>query len=425
VNRLVARRRGSAPAEGDDAAANELLLQADDAMRDAEDDAGFIEAQFGSVKARALRDAVQAAKAELRTAFEARTKLDEGSGLDDLERRRLRGDIISRARRALDLVDEQRRNVEDLRDVERKAPELLARLAKDLDDAEARLGPAEEALKRLAAFADSVTEPISGNVAEARTRIALARAQVAAGNQAIGRNDTRSAGEQARAAEEALAQALKLLEAVTAAESATVAAQSGLAAQMADVRTAVAGARAAVSGGTATGFEAQLAQAEERLAAAERFAAGERPDPVAAARQAAQGLAVANEILAGAQQATERRAADERALTAALQSAESTFERTADFIQVRRSGVEAEARARLATAERHLELARSLAPKDPARALRNAQLAESLADAAYNAARADFTLTRSNWGNDETLSADELLRRFAGGEFNRRRKARR
>ena len=438
LGRLAARRRGlpspvtpatrvatGSPSTDLAAQANELLLAADDGTRDAQQELGFIEAQFSVLEAKPLREAIDRARVELRAAFQIRQELDDERPEDAGTRRRMLSAIATHSRTAIELVDEQRGKVDRLRDVEAKAPQLLARVPEELTAIEARLPTAEQALLRLQSYAGAVTEPVAGNLPEAKKRLALASAQLEAAQQAIAAGDNRAAGQSAAAAEDASGQAIALLDAVANLEQAVLQASRDLADQLIEARTALASARAAVDEGRVTGLAAKLAEAEERLKAAEALGAGDRPDPISAARQASLAISAAAEVLAGVEEETARTARDRQALDVALRSAEATFAGAADYIGVRRDSVEAEARARLAEAERHLELARSMTEGDPARALANARRAEGLAVAAYNAARADFTLVKTAWGRDETLSAADLLKRFAAGEFGRKRRNRR
>jgi hypothetical protein len=124
--------------------------------------------------------------------------------------------------------------------------------------------------------------------------------------------------------------------------------------------------------------------------AAVRESGRPRPDYLAAYRLATQANSIADEILAGAQQAEQRRAKEQDRLEAALRQAESSYNRAADYISSRRRGVGRAARTRLVEAEGHLEQAQRLADTDPGAALVEATRAYNLAEDAYAQAKDDF-----------------------------------
>ena len=100
-----------------------------------------------------------------------------------------------------------------------------------------------------------------------------------------------------------------------------------------------------------------------------------------------QALAVARDA-----EQRERRAA--ASLDQALLTARSGIAAAGDFISTRRGAVGPEARTRLAEAQRHLDLAVAQGRTDPVGALREAQLAGSLAQEALQRAQSDV----AGWG---------------------------
>ena len=108
--------------------ANELLIRADEAVRDAEEEMAFAEAQFGSAEVVPYREAVARASADLKVgvrpasaAGRRRARVARGAPTAR------RADTGARPR-AQTALDEQRQRIEQLRDVERRAPEILAAL---------------------------------------------------------------------------------------------------------------------------------------------------------------------------------------------------------------------------------------------------------------------------------------------------------
>lgn len=370
--------------------ANTLLIQADDAIREAGQELGFAEAQFNDADVAPFRDAIAAARVELQASFTVRQQLDDDVPEDPATRERMLGESVERSRRALGLIDEQRRRIKALRELEERVPELLGQLTAAIDALESRLPAAGTTFERLAGYAPAGWQPVKGNLEEARKRIAFARAEVERASAAVA-SDRPAAARSARAAQDALAQASALLDAIERLATALDEARVRLPAEIQAAAVDVERARAAVAGGRVDpAGQEKVVEAERLLAVARTESASATPDVVIALKQALQANATADEVLAGVREAEERRAREAAVLTAALRSAEMSVTQAADFIAARRGGVGREARTRLAEAERHLDAARSQASTDAGAATREAKTAERLADEAYRLASDDF-----------------------------------
>jgi len=399
--------------------ASALLIAADEAVRDAEDEIRFAELQFGEAEVGPYREALARASKELEAAFALRQQLDDDVPEAPDARRKMVEQIVEDAQRAKSSLDEQRRRIEQLREVERRAPEILAALPAQLDALEARLPETERILAGLERYAEESRVSVAGNLEEARQRLAQARAAVAEGQAALAAGDRPTTGtagpaaagatgraapgapglsvpgRSARLAQQAHAEAVQLLDAVAAlAESlrqAEAAAGPRISAAAADVGTARAalGARE-VSGRQSSDLDRRLAEAESALQQAQRELAARRPDFLAATKLATHADTIADQILAEVRQDEERRARELRLLEAQLQAAEASYSQAAHFVGTRRRGMGSAARTRLAEARRHLEQARALADSDLQAATAEARRAHDLAEEAYALARQDF-----------------------------------
>jgi hypothetical protein len=370
--------------------ANQLLLQADDTLRNATQELGFAEAEFEEADVAPFREALAAAKESLAAAFTVRQQLDDDRPEDPETRRKMLEEVVARSRAAMEQVNEETERLERLRDLEQNAPRVLEGLPARLDALDERTAEAERQLPRLRAFADAIWQPVQGNVAEARKRLGFARAQVKAGSEASAAGKKRDAATAVRAAEKAAAEATGLIEAlvhqVEAAEKARTTLPGELAAAEADVTAAT----RAVGGGEAGERGDDLVRAQELLARARQAAAQSKPDILTALELALQANAAADAVLARVRTQQEQREREAAATRAALDRAEASYRQAADFIAGRSHGVGREARTRLASAERHLRAAQSLVSKDGANALNEARQAQGLAEDAYRIARSDF-----------------------------------
>ena len=371
--------------------ANALLIATDERVRNATQEVGFVEAEYDAAEATPLRDAIEAAKLELREAFTLRQKLDDAEPEPPETREQMLNDIVARSKRANELLDRETERIQRLRDLERDAPAIIAALPERIAAVEARLPAADSTMAGLARYASSTSQPIGGNLAEARKGLTGAREALQRGSAALSGGDRRAAARSAATAEEGLTGATHLLDAIDKLAATANDAEMKLEEALAAAEDDLAGARQALAGAPAGSRKEDELRAADAALRDARFAAARTPvDPLDALRLAAEAHRAADELLAAARQDAEGRAKFAAAVDASLTTAAATVDRSADYIAARRGGVGRTARTRLSEAERQLETARSLRDRDPNAALEAARRAQQLADEAYSAAGNDF-----------------------------------
>ncbi|WUH91197.1 TPM domain-containing protein [Streptomyces sp. NBC_00433] len=380
-----------------DSQAGQLLVATDDAVRTSEEDVGFAAAQLGEAAAQPFTEAVDYARGELAAAFRRRQKLDDAVPADDVARRQLLDEILSRCTQANRRLDAESEAFDRLRAMEANAPRLLEEAEARAAALPGRIAAAEAALTPLAAtYADPAIEPVAGHPAEARDRLDFAQAGLDQARAAIGTDHGRAAVF-VRAAEGALGQATALADSVTrradelhAADTALRAALTETDADLAEARTlpgADAAGRAGNAGGDHADLRGRIARAEVVVAAVRAELAGGRHEPIAGLRRVAEADAGLAEALAGARG---REAGGQRArglLDRALLGARSQVAAARDVITTHRAAIGSQARTRLAEAERRLQRAEAAAPTSAA--LTDAGDADRLAREAQRLARED------------------------------------
>ena len=432
VRGLRARGRRVLEAEGRtpealDQRAGLALVQADDVVRQAEDEVGFAEAQFGKSDAAQVARAVSSARQALREAFLLRQKLDDHIPDTESDRTRWNTRIIELCATATRLIETENSSLSERRSVERYAPERLAQLTAGLAETEAALPAARATLNALtrrfspAAIGAAADAPraTAALLAEARRSAdaaadAVSRGTLAAPHlDAVARHlgtarttlsqvthiadtlngaatelesslaDTRAGIAEARAARDAnpLPDAAdRIGDAITAAQRAADEAET-------QVRALAAGAGAGAAGNVrAADDEAEAHNDTTRPAERELVPVGGlNPLPtIGRLREASVQL---DQALAEARSNVERIKNAQAALRGAVFSANSYIEVAADFITSNRARVGPEARTRLAEAERQIVLAGASA--DPVEALDIARRAARLAQDADALARYD------------------------------------
>jgi uncharacterized membrane protein YgcG len=373
--------------------ANALLIQTDELLRQDDQELAFAEAEFGPDVVDPFRAALGQARAELQAAFKVRQRLDDEVPEDPPTRELMLNDIVTRCTTAQELVGKETERFRELRDLERRAPEILAGLPAELDKAEARLSPAEAAFAELEAEAASSAATVRGNVSEARKRIGLARETARRGSAAVQSGDKPTATRAAKAAQDAAAQAAALLDAIGNAVQAMEDSRRQLPDAIAAAQTDVAAARSALATATDKSAEADVGQAEAKLASAQQAASGDGRDIVLAFRLAKEAEASADATLGRIREGAERRAKALAAADAAMAAAAQAVDRASDYVAARRHGISRIPRTRLADAQNALDRARDLRDTDATGSLSLAQRALAQADEAYRLASDEFEQT--------------------------------
>jgi uncharacterized membrane protein YgcG len=379
------------------AEANRLLLATDDAVRDSEQELGFAEAQFGDAAAAPFRDAIAAAKADLRAAFGIRQQLDDATPEDRPTRRRMLAELIGRCRQAQGRLDAEAKRFEELRAFEKEAPAILAGLPAATDAVEARIPGVEATMTGLREYADASWQAVAPNLDEARNRLAAARAAIADGETAKAAGDTSRVAVATRVGQEAISQASGFLDAIEHLRSELDGTRDKVAAEIADAEADLARARAAAPGapgapGTPAdpAIPAQLAEADALLRSAREEIGVPKPDVGAAYTKARRANEIADTVLAGIRTAAEQQAALAARLDTSIRGAQATVTRAADYVATRRGGVGGEARTRLAEAQRRLDQAVAAGAADPGAGIREAEAAARLANEALAIAQRDY-----------------------------------
>lgn len=380
-----------------EALANQALVQTDDAVRDSEQELGFAQAQFGDDEVAPFQAVIVAAKGDLAASFKLRQQLDDAIPEDAATHRRMLEELVRGCRRAQARLDDVKEEFERLREIEAKAPQILAALPAQADALEARLPAAQAGMARLSAYADASWHAVAPNIDEAQKRLAAVREAVDEGAKAIAANDLQTAGRAARLGQDALGQGTAFLDAIDRLATELDGAKAQVDQMLVDADRDLAQATQASSGSTDPALDGRLAQAATLLSGARTALAGPKPDVAAAFAQARDAHTIADAALAAERTASEQRARDTARLDASIRAAQATLTRATDFIATRRGAVGTDARTRLAEAQRHLDQAVAAGAGDPVGAAREADQATQLANAAYQAAADDYGRYDDPW----------------------------
>lgn len=380
------RRRASAATRASekdlDTRAGSLLVQLDDAVKTSEQELGFAVAQFGEESTAPFRAALGSAKAQVKEAFELRHRLDDVQRETPEERRELTLRIIELCEAADAALDAQADAFDDLRALEKNAPELIESIGAEQAGLAGRIEAADAAVADLASrFGAPAVDAIDENPGQARKLASFAGTSLTQAREALAAGKTGEAAVAVRAAQQAAGQVGQLLAAVDGAVTELPQLSARLDAAIADTRADIAEARTA----DPAALDAVIADSERALGEAER------QDPATALAAVEQANAALNRELAAVRdrQAQVARAAAQ--LDRVTAEARAAVDAGREYITTRRGAVGPSARTRLAEAENQLTQALALARTDAVGALAAAQQSARLAGSALSLARADVS----------------------------------
>ncbi|WP_139416327.1 hypothetical protein [Agromyces laixinhei] len=368
LRRFGARREQAALADGADveARAKGHIVRADNAVRDAERELAFAEAQFGPDAARALRSALDSAHGWMREAFILQQRLDDAEADTAAERRTWSARIDGLCASAVGALDDAEAALAVRRRTERGAHEELPALRADVERLERRRIEAGAMLGRLATrFAESALAP--ARAAATRVDTALAGAGGALDEAEVRLGRSKPTADLLGAAGDRLDRAGRDLDEIDSVELSLAAAQQEAAEEAAALDRELVAARrerdaqedadAADAIGIVIGA-ASAAMAGRAELAGDPFADRDR------IRACRDRLEVAR---AAARNAQGRLDGARGALGGAMAIAESQLRVARSAIERGGHAIGAEARTRLAEAERQLIIARQ--EPDPVAAL--------------------------------------------------------
>ncbi|WP_018134530.1 TPM domain-containing protein [Acaricomes phytoseiuli] len=371
--------------------AGALLIAADDAIRSSEQEIGFAQAAYGDESVKPFREALTKAKEHLNASFALQQQLDDDIPDTMEQQRSWYSEIIQRTESANQVLAEQKQSFDALRELESQAPQALERVAAGAREAQRKLAVAQEALTQLRGrYAESAFLSVQDNVEQATQRLEFVDTATATAQSKLQAQDPSGAAVAVRAAEESLHQANLLEDAVSRLADELRKAEAALPGALSSAEGDLVQAKALVSSSPGHPALGPVAAAEASLQQARQQTQSANYDPAAVLNQvesAHNDLDTALNTIRDQQQQAQRAQA---ALQQALVSAQGQISASQDYIAARRGGVGAQARTRLAEAERNLDYALSIQSSDPVSALAYANQAIALAQQAEGLAQSDI-----------------------------------
>ena len=379
--------------------AETALVAADERIRTASDELVFAEAELGASLTKDLKAALDAVRTHLREAFQLH-QLNHDEIPDTAEELRMRNArIVQLCEWAEDLLDEKTATLADHISRVRQAPQIIAQLRRDAEALTARLPQARTTIERLSSrYADSAMHQIAASADEAEQLIAFAThgAEVSERRRAARQNE--EANLALETATEAVRRAGVVLDAVEDFEIEALRAESTLAEVVADSRGDIVAARTAPRVPAVTSAVTTLERELESLAPA-----GSRNDPFAELTRLRTANTALDEAIATARHRAEHPLPSVQQVQHALDDADRQLGVARSLIAGHRGWIGADARTRLAEAERLRTDVETLLPAEETRekALATARRIAMLASEALQHAQRDIDSARPQQQNDD------------------------
>ncbi|MGO4487713.1 hypothetical protein [Microbacterium sp. 2RAF4] len=379
--------------------AEQALVSADERIRTTSDELAFAEAELGESLTADLRRALAAVRTHLREAFQLHQLNHDEIPDTDEELRTRNARILQLCDWAQDLLDEKTSVLAESVAKVRRAPEIIAQVRADAAALSARIPQTSEAIARLSSrYADSAMHQITASAAEAEQLISFAThsADVSERRRAAKQNE--EANVALETATEATRRASALLDAVEDFEIEALRAESTLAEVVADSRGDLIAARTAPNVPAVADAVAALQRALAALTPS-----GQPNDPFAELSQLRDANSALDEAIAKARHRAENPLPSIAQVQHAIDDADRQLGVARGLISGHRGWIGADARTRLAEAERLRVDLSDLLPAEDTReaALVQARRVAHLASEALQLAQRDIDSSRpqdQDWG---------------------------
>jgi hypothetical protein len=353
--------------------ASVLLVRVDDAVRNGADELGFAIAQFGEEGTREFAAVLTEARAKLTEAFMLQQRLDDATPDSPSQSRDWNARIVHLCEAAQSALEQQERAFRERRASEKDAPASLAAVREAIAATSARLPASATALAALGRrYSPAAVATVSDSVDEAKALLDAASGAADAAESRIA-DAAGPVAESIRSAQQDVARAGQALDGIDRLASTLGELSARLEKLVGVARDDLAEARAVrdTPPDPATGAAVNEAISRVDAVLTGLGVPSSVGDPAAGIQSLEAALASLDLALGTARNQAQRLEHARTALAGALLTARSQLATTGDYINARRGGVGAEARTRLAEAQRLLTIAE--AESDPVTALDTAR----------------------------------------------------
>lgn len=370
--------------------AGSALIQADDAIKIAEQEIGFAQASYGDASVETFQQDVAEAKEHMQQSFELQYQLDDHIPDTEAEQRSWLKEILDRTSKVMTSLHEHEQDFEKLRDLERNAPEALQKVRSIFEPLVAQQQQAINTIENLTADYDpKALEDGVGNLEQAKGLLAFGQEKISEAQDALEASDTSSAAWNIHELENTTQELQDIFASIAALPTHLDKAQRQLNIEVQQARHLLTEANSyAIQHRTDSTLSKRIAALEQ---VTENIAA-QLPSkhPLKDLEEFDETLDPLEEALQPLRDHRQRVEAARRDFEPAMAKAQSAIDTADDYIRRRRGAVRDDARTKLSAARTHFDTARRLADDDPVQAIGEAQKALHLARISQQQAEANY-----------------------------------
>ena len=382
--------------------AGNALVTADDAVRAADEELSYAQAQFGLAATDSFTQALATAREHVARSFELRKLLDDDIPETEAQQRQMNSEILGRCQDAVRVIQEQEAAFSERRGLEANLPASISETGQRADETERAITAAQTLLVTLhASYPSSALTSVSEAPTQAQRLLAAGRTALDQARDSLASGEQSTAVEQVRIAQGSIAQAGALAAQVSTARERLATATTDLGAAIASISSDLVDARRLADQVPSAVLAPLVADAEAAVAEGRGVSAsnGNGGDPLAALEHLARAEGALDAALASARAKEENDARARSQLSFRLSHLTSQVEAVTSYVTTHRGVVGASARTALSEASRHAAAAARLQVTDAAAALAEVAAAEPLVAQAQALAEADVRNHHDSWGS--------------------------
>lgn len=384
-------QRDTIPVEDLRTRAGAVLIQADDAIRVAEQEIGFAQASYGDASVELFQRDLAAAKEHLQQSFQLQHQLDDHIPDTEAEQRAWLTEILDRSSKVMTTLQTHEADFAALRDLEKTAPEALQRLRGVFQPFPQRLANATATMDQLgASYNGPAFQEARENLLQAEGLLAFGHEAMTGAEEALHRGDTASAAWSVHEAENTSQEIEELFVTIQQLPARLDTAQRQLTVELGQAANLLAEGKAtAAKQRTGSPLPQRIAELEHAVAKITAALPSKQPLQDLEALDAT--LDPLEELLQPMRGSQQRLEAAQRDFHPTMAKARTAIDGADDYIRHRRGAVRHDSRTKLSAAQSHFNTALKLRETDPVQALAEAQQALSLGRLAQQLAEKNYS----------------------------------
>ncbi|MFT4147459.1 MAG: hypothetical protein QM632_01495 [Micrococcaceae bacterium] len=373
------------------AQAANAIVQLDDSIRSGEEELNFAYAEFGKSATERFENALEEAKYQIAESYALRQRIDMQQYSSLSEANNYLDEIIGRCSEAQDLINNEKSVFDTLRAQSVNAEQSIHNLNEEVQEKKAQLSSSAALIDKMnSVYATASLQVIQDNVEQANGRIVFAEEKIEEAQALVNSGNKTAAVIKIRYAEQSLTQAQQLIDSVQRRSSDLQTAALTLNTSIAEATKELESAeKLAKTSKNSAQIETASEELQAVLSGIKADAENNSVAPFKATKKLDDARNKLSDACAEARDFETKKKRATETLDHAILVARSQISATEDFIMARRGAVGADARVKLAEAQKTLDTVAQYEQSDPVKALDLAQEADKLASEGGQLAKKD------------------------------------